>query len=481
MSILCDTAAERAILSAIFKFGADAYFDVCDILNSNTFTVDSNKWIYECLIRIFEDDSNPKIDVSLIFSTAKDLGTLKFLERQTEVEHLKALMIFPASLENLRKFAQKIRKLQIIRDERVVLEQTKDALLNLNGTESVAEILSVAENAIFDFGCSLDQTGNQPELIGAGLREKIQHRIENPVDQLGLSTGFPMYDKIIGGGLLEGTVNVIIARQKVGKSMFVNQIGFNLAIKQIPVLNLDSEMTKNDQQYRTLASISKIIINEIKTGRFAKDSNKLARVNRAIEQIESKEKYPYYHKSTAGCSFEEQLSILRRWIMMNVGLREDGSAKDCLVIYDYLKLMDSKEISGNMQEYQALGFMMTQLHNMAVKYKIPILACGQANKDGLNKEDSSIVAGSDRITNLCSSMCLFKPKTLDEMNEDGFQSGNRKMIPLASRHDDGLNFGEYINFGFEKKYGRIRELGTNMQPIEDSQPILDEGVNFNSE
>lgn len=406
------------------------------------------------------------------------MGTLKFLERQTEVEHLKALTIFPASLENIRKFAQKVRKLQIIRLERKVLEKAKDDLLDLTGVEPISEILSVAENAIFDFGCTLDQTGNQPELVGKDLRERIKHRINNPVDQLGIPTGFYIYDKTIGGGLMDGTVNVIAGRPKSGKSMIAKQIGSNIAIKKIPVLNMDTEMLKVDHENRIVASLSNVPINEIKTGEFAQDKLKLDRVQQTVSNIEDKEKFPYYHKSIAGHSFEDQLSIMRRWLMINVGLKSDGMARQCVIIYDYLKLMDAKEITGNMQEYQALGFMMTQLHNFAVKYKIPILALVQVNRDGISREDTGIVAGSDRITNLCSSLSLFKSKTLDEINEDGPDGGNSKLVPIVSRHDEGLNFGEYINFRFDKKFGRIKELGTNLRPLTNQGPILDEQINF---
>ena len=45
--ILTDPAAERAVLSGVFNYGNNAYFDVAGIVNENTFTVDSNAGIFK--------------------------------------------------------------------------------------------------------------------------------------------------------------------------------------------------------------------------------------------------------------------------------------------------------------------------------------------------------------------------------------------------------------------------------------------------
>ena len=42
---------------------------------------------------------------------------------------------------------------------------------------------------------------------------------------------------------------------------------------------------------------------------------------------------------------------MRRWIVKEVGLKPDGTAKDCVVFYDYLKLMDTQGMSQDLQEY----------------------------------------------------------------------------------------------------------------------------------
>ena len=45
---------------------------------------------------------------------------------------------------------------------------------------------------------------------------------------------------------------------------------------------------------------------------------------------------PYKYITIAGKSFEETLSIMRRWIVKEVGFDENGRTNPCMIIYDYL-------------------------------------------------------------------------------------------------------------------------------------------------
>jgi hypothetical protein len=40
--ILCDPAAERAVLAGVYNYGESAYLDIADIIQESSFTIDSN-------------------------------------------------------------------------------------------------------------------------------------------------------------------------------------------------------------------------------------------------------------------------------------------------------------------------------------------------------------------------------------------------------------------------------------------------------
>jgi hypothetical protein len=160
--------------------------------------------------------------------------------------------------------------------------------------------------------------------------------------------------------------------------------------------------------------------------------------------------------------FDEVLSIARRWITKTVGYNTNGTIKDCLIIYDYLKLMTGEGLK-DMQEYQMLGFQMTNLHNFTVKYDVPCLTFIQLNRDGITKETADVAAQSDRLVWFCSNFSLFKHKSDEEIAEEGIINGNRKLIPLVCRHGKGLEPGDYINMELNGDIAKITEKQTRYQ------------------
>ena len=458
--ILADPSAERAVLSGIAKYGEELYLDIADILQESSFTIDSNKLIFQCLKKICEKEQNKSVDLASIYSTAQELGISNILYKKEEAQHLKAILDFPVNRDNVSKFAAKIRKLEIARLLHDQLENAKNKLLDVNGSESISSIVSIAEDTIFDFTSLINDSDNNPVCIGDGINDYIDNLINNPIDQIGIPTGFPVYDQAIGGGLRKSTVNVIAARPKTGKTLLVDNMGWYISQLGIPVLNLDTEMTKEDHIHRILAMVTETEINQIETGKFSESQDKKIKITKAAELLK---KSKIYYKSIAGKPFEEQLALIRRWIVKDVGLEDDGTAKPCVVFYDYLKLMDTQGMSQDLKEYQVLGFMMTSLHNFATRYKIPIVAFVQLNRDGITKESTDTASGSDRIIWLCSNFTIFKRKSDEEISEDGPSEGNRKLVPIISRHGGGLDDNDYINCHMKGWCAKISEGRTKLE------------------
>ena len=280
---------------------------------------------------------------------------------------------------------------------------------------------------------------------------------------MGVPTGFSEWDNAIGGGLRRKCVDLIGARPKTGKSMLGDSVGINIAKRGVPVLMLDTEMSKEDHYNRILASLSNVPTKEIETGLFAKTPSKSHAITEAAKELHE---LPYHYLSIAGQSFDSILSQMRKWIYQHVGFDEDGKTNDCVIIYDYLKLMDGDSISSSMQEYQVLGFQITKLHNFMVKYDCPCLAFVQLNRDGVTKESSDVISGSDRLVWLCTSLSLFKVKSPEELAEDNQadgDQGNTKLVPLHARHGGLMDQGDYVSLKVDGAYGRVVQRMTRNQ------------------
>jgi len=468
--ILSDAPAERAILSGICRYGSEAYYEVASLITEQSFTIESNEIIYGCLKHILEDDHGASIDLPAILSAAKEIGMGDFLIAKEEVQHLSAIMKFPVQLSNVRKFAVKMKKLQIAREMYDQLELTKEKYLEIKGDEPIGEVLGIAEESIFEFTERLSETDDTPKKVFSDVSDRLEELTKNPIDIVGIPTGFKRYDFAIGGGLRKGTVNVIGARPKTGKTLFAENSGIHIARQGIPVLNLDTEMTKQDHQDRGMAMLTEVGINEIETGQFVESNYKHTKLMDMAKEVKD---IPYYHKSIGGMPLPEQLSIIRRWLAREVGINDQGKANNCVIIYDYLKIMDSAEIKGDMKEYQVLGFLMSSLHNFAIKYEIPVLAFVQLNRDGITKESTDTASGSDRIIWLCSNFTIYKRKSDEEIAKDGPENGNRKLVPVIARHGEGLEPTDYININMIGKYGKLIE-GKTAKELESGGSVIED-------
>lgn len=457
---LANIVAERAVLAGIYQYGGQAYLDIADIISERTFTIESNQIIFKVFKHILEKDENTILDLPSVYAAAKELKLDHILMKKDEKEHLLAVINLQVNLDNIRKLAAKIRKLEIARLLKKQLGDAQIKMDSITGEESSLEIVSIAENTVLDFSSLFNDKQELPQKVGDEVEKYVEYLESNPVDQVGIPSGFPRWDAAIGGGLRKATVNMISSRMKIGKTTLGINIGYNVASKGIPVLFLDSEMVFEDTIHKLLGLTSKVSINDIETGKFSKNIAKSSKIKQAIKKIKN---IPYYHKNISGKEFEETLSIMRRFLMKDVGVNIDNTAKDCLIIYDYIKLMDSKDLNDGLKEYQKLGFILTSLQNFAVRYKVPILGFAQQNREALTKDDTGTIGGSDRILMYCSNCSIFRSKSDEEISEDGIDKGNRKIIPLICRHGPGLNWGDYINVNLEGWCGKVTELKTKLE------------------
>lgn len=453
-SNLSDVGAERAVLAGLFSYGLESYIEISDLLSYGSFAHQNNQVIYKCIEKILNNDV--EVDLPSILAASEQLNLSGVIKTNQELEYIKSLMDFPIKKENVVYFAAQIKKFELARKAKKIANKITKDLDSINGDESIDEIINLIENPITDF-LRQDDIGQKPEKLGDDIDEYLEFLIENKCDQIGLSSGFPRFDAVVGGGLRRKCVDLVSARPGVGKSVFADNVALHNARKGIPVLMLDTEMSKEDHLNRVVSNISGVPIEEVSTGKFADDDEKLIKVKEAMEEIRD---VPYTYVSVAGAPFETIMNTIKRWIVQDVGQDEYGRTNDCLVVYDYLKLMSSSSINNNIQEYQALGFQITNLHNLAVKFDFPCLSFVQLNRDGITKESTDAVSGSDRLIWLCTSFSIFKLKSAEELAEDGPSSGNRKLVTLKARHGAGLLDGNYINMNMIGSHSQLLELRT---------------------
>lgn len=454
--MLSNVASERAVLAGLCSYGQDCLFDIEGVVNEESFSVDHNQVLYRCLRHLLKTSNS--ISFVDILSASKDLNVFDYVNTQEVMKHIHGILATPIELENIKEHAKKIRRIQYARSLQNCIKSSHEKLGKITGEETLSKIMSVVEDPLQHLMLSyIREEDNKPKLIGEDVIDYI-NSLNEVKETIGISSGFPAYDKAIGGGFRRKCVDLIGARVKVGKSFLADNIALHVAKNlRIPVLMLDTEMSNRDHQNRILANLADVSINDIPTGKFNLDKVKKDKVTSAGKLMTD---IPYHYVNISGRPFEEILSVTKRWLMKVVGFSPSGVLNDCLIIYDYLKLMNSDSISKNLAEYQALGFQITQLHNFCVENDCACLSFVQLNRDGITSEDTDSVSGSDRLVWLCTSYSIFKKKSDEEIADDGIKNGNRKLIPVVARHGAGVGDDGYICINMDGEFGRISEIGT---------------------
>jgi len=336
-----------------------------------------------------------------------------------------------------------------------------------------------------------------PQNVFEDIESKINERADNPVEDTGLITPFPAFNRLFGG-LRDGNIYAIVSRPAQGKTTFINEICLGTAIKNnIPVLVLDTEMGTEEIQFRMAAAQTGVPLWHLETGNWRSDQKMAAKVEEYFSDLK---KHKYFHYHVKNKTVDEVCAIIRRWHMRYV-----GRGNRCIVAYDYVKLTGEK-VDRNWAEHQAIGEKIDKLKRVAEEIKAPLITAMQMNRSGENLvDDSSAIALSDRLQWFATFVAIFRRKTIDEMDNDGERFGTHKLIPLKTRfqgreaagHQDLIRrrvsevihgqqveneryVRNYLNFRVENF--RVKEEGTLEDIVrQDHQPInIQTGQNENT-
>ena len=463
-----DIKSELDVVSYAMKSGSQNFYAVLSDVSEEHFSDKTLGCCFKTIQNIYEKEKVDNISASTIVGYARNSGYWDIVDKDRFIKAIESAEETEIDKSEASISAKRVKYWFVVRKLLGKISEAQVKVQKTKGDEEILDVISSVEESIFNFIPEIKRENDYTNLADFAV-EHVDYLAKNPVTMAGIPTGFPRYDSCIGGGFRRGTVNVVGARPKVGKSTFCLNVAKNVSFAGIPVLYLDTEMKKETQAIKWVSLCSGVPQQEIETGSFASSERSSLIVKNSIDESKTK---PFYHISIAGMKPQEIFSVCRRWLSTVVGKNTDGSTKDCLIILDYLKTMDLGDL-GDFQEYQYLGDLITKLHNFSVKNDVPILATVQLNRDGINKEDTSVVSGSDRILWLCSSLAFLKKKTDEDVAAgDSKNNGDRKLVVLETRYGKGMDSSsEYINVMSNMDKSELNEGKFNFEVMDENNGI----------
>lgn len=427
--MFCQAVYERALLSYCFE-SIDNYYTVASKISDQDFLRPEHRLVWIIMGSLVKRGAS-KFDGSLIINEAESNGVLKDVGGY---EYINAMIGMDLSDTNIDYYIEKVldasTKFQLyMRLQEGLTTISKDAT---NEDVNATDMIGVVGKDVMELSLK-SKAVKEATNLSDGLDEYIEERRKNPIEYCGMGSGFEILDKRIDG-LVPGTLTVLCARPKHGKSTFLCNIGAYVAYElDKPVLYVDTEMPFDQWRSRIIAMLSGIPERRIKHGGYT--DQEYYNIKQSVDVIK---RGKFFHEYMPGYSVEKLAAIYNKYKHVE-GIE--------LAIFDYIK--EPPGGSKDRKEYQLLGDVTTALKDMSGELQIPFLCANQLNR----QKD---IADSDRILRYADVLMFLKPKEVEEIERGGLQAGGHKLVITDSRRG-GTTPEEGIGLEFIKRSLQINE------------------------
>lgn len=448
--LFCKPGDERALLSYAIK-RADNFYTICSKVEENDFLYPEHRTIYIILKTLVDRGGLDKFDISMIVNEAQANGVLKNIGGY---EYIESIADMPLEQSNLHHYIDTVlessTKYRLNGDLTMCLDIITD---NAKIGRTSEDLIGLVESKVMDLS-TRSKSIAEPRDFAEGLEEYIEKRRANPVEMSGLSTGFPILDYQIDG-LVPGTLTILSARKKMGKSTFLTNVAAHVAYRlKKPVLFVDTEMSFEEWRDRVIAMLSGIPERIIKHGGYT-DEQYRTLYDKCVKIVE---KGQLFHERMPGYSVDKLTALYKKYKIKE---------KIELAVFDYIKEPDSTSVDRQRREWQILGDVATRLKDLAGLLNIPFFAAVQLNRDG-------DVAGSDRISWFADIVMNWMERDKEEVEAAGQDSGQMKLVIRDTRRG-GRTPEEGISYKFKKTRLLIKEAPIHTQLIQYGEKVINYG------
>jgi len=418
---------EKQVLGGLIKH-QEIYPEISQFLAEDDFAYDINKVLFSIVKSAL--DSRQTIDKTIISTRLKNLG-IGFKDNIDAFEYVNGLSLVQGTPKSIIQAVKDLKTVTCRRDYSDVCERIKKRLVR-DGNMQYDEINAYVDKELYSKMNSWYSAGDAVDLFET-MEARIEDLGNNPVDDMGLETPYPYYNKRYGG-FRNGNVYVFCSRPKQGKTSFLDSTAFHMANtmgKKIPTLILDTEMQSDEIQERTLAMLSGVPVWYITTGNWRKVPEYTVKIRNAWKLMKEGG-YKLHHEYVINTPIDQVVNKIKRWYYTKV-----GRGNQCMIVYDYIKIT-GEGLSEHNKEHQVIGEKVNTLKQLVGKeVKAPLITACQINRSGDNrqqaKDDASVVAQSDRVLWFASQVSIFRRKTPEELQVETPAFGTHKLINLESR------------------------------------------------
>lgn len=360
-----DSDSERAVLGAVLIDNSCIEI-LRPILVPSDFYIQSHQIIWETCLEL--EHNKAPVDEITITNAMRDSG------RQPDPAYLCGLTSVTPSSANVEYYANIVKDKSI---KRGVFSKAKNAMVELK--EGVISGLEVATNLERDASDIANKAAPQGYVkIGTLIEPAIQRVTlykKTPGDLRGVTSGFNSIDRILMGIPKEESYLIISARASIGKTAIMMAMAEGMAIRdKIPVGIFSLEMSKNSLTDRSIANVSEIGANKIKSG-WIKQSDVETICGAGVELYQA----PIFISDVPGMRMSLIRAQSRRMVYAD---------KVKAIFIDHFSLIGTETANMKLPRWQERSIISKELKNLNRELKIPIILLCQLGRGAEGKEPS---------------------------------------------------------------------------------------------
>ncbi len=374
----CNIEAEQSLLGSILS-NNDVFSEVSKVIDSKHFFDPIHQLLYQLIKERIERRSiadprtlKPFVAVEPGFA---DLGGVGYLVKLQDAA---------IGIHACRDYALEIYQLAVRRKLIDLYSELTEITKNPRAGKSVSELISEAEQRIYEIGEHGEGDVGFRSLVSA-MSEAVaiaRKASERDGGLAGLATGFTDLDQKLGG-LQDSDLVIIAGRPGMGKTALATNIAFNVATKYRKVAEQEQtggivgffslEMPSVQLVARILATCSRIPVARLRTGKLDQ-----ADLGRYIDAARDLQACPLYIDETPAMPIAQLATRARR--------QKETNGLDLLIV-DYIQLMRASTSSSEGRVHQ-IAEITQGLKAIAKELKIPVIALSQLSRGVESRDDN---------------------------------------------------------------------------------------------
>lgn len=403
---------------------------VLSILKPESFYLRAHQVLFAEMREMFRD--NKPVDGLTLFDALESKG---LTEQIGGFAYLAEIAKNTPSAANIVAYAMSVREAAMERYGIQRMTEATELLYSRNGMNATQKYEAI--QAIFTQLADHSKTGSRRGLrsfadVMDGWVADLEKRFDPSGEQRGLSSGIPSLDRLLAPkGLVKGSLFVIGARPKMGKTTLYGQMALNCAIREKkPALLFSLEMPGDQIVEKLVGQKSGINPNifympatddadDTYQGDYDSDFKRAIDTANRLREIDM-----LYIDDTPGLSLAQIITECRRI------KRERGVVG--MVLVDYLTLMTAEKADRNDLAY---GMITKGLKNLAKELSCVVVLLTQLNRKLEDRSNKRPLPSDSRDTGQIEQDCDYWVGVHREgAFDDSVPAGETELILRLNRH-----------------------------------------------